>query len=83
MEDALFELVAETVVLGIEIILAVVLTVIGLFSEQMGVVNVNGGDMLGLWYLYIGALTLYAGVYVLGYERALPHVREQFGDAEA
>ena len=76
MSNSLIESGIELAVFAIETVLFGVLTTLGLFSEQVGVSSLSGGEMLGLWYLYMGAIALYAGLYVLGYERVLPKVRQ-------
>lgn len=49
---------------------AVVFSVLGLFAELQGVESLLSGELvLGLWLSAFGLLLLYAGVYLLGYER--------------
>lgn len=51
------------------------LTVIGAFAEQAGVQSLTAGDStLGLWFVVIGAVALYAG-YLLTTDKLLPQVR--------
>lgn len=46
-------------------------TVAGLLAEQAALTNLLAGQsVFGLWELYMGALALVVGVYVLGYESA-------------
>jgi len=46
-------------------------TVAGLLVEQAALTNLLAGQsVFGLWELYMGALALVVGVYVLGYETA-------------
>ena len=81
MREVLVEFVSETVVFAIEIVLAGILTTVGILSEQTGVASVTSGDTLGLWYIYVGALALYGGVYLLGYQRVLPELRARLAGA--
>jgi hypothetical protein len=64
-----FELVAYA--LG-----AVLFTALGLVAEFNGLNRLLGGDLaLGVWLGFIGLLLLYAGVYLLGYERLIARLR--------
>ena len=80
MKDALVETMIETGLFVIETVLIGVLTTIGLLSEQIGVSSLTSGETLGLWYVYVGAISLYAGLYVVGYERVLPRLRAYAAD---
>lgn len=54
---------------------AVVLTLVGLFIEFHSYLQYAAGEPIAaLWLAGLGALFLYAGVYMLGYERVLRHV---------
>jgi len=76
MGDIALEPVAESLTLVVEFALAVVLTIIGLAAESAGLARIGAGlDTLTIWYAAIGALTLYAGVYLLGYQTVLPQLR--------
>ena len=77
MRNSLLEPSVELALFAIETVLFGVLTTLGLLSEQAGLSSLSGGETLGLWYLYMGAVALYAGLYVLGYERVLPRVRQR------
>jgi hypothetical protein len=79
----------ELVALGLEalgfvaeVLLVGALTTVGVLSEAVGVSSVTGGDALGLWYVYVGAVALYAGVYMLGYRRVLPRLRAAVGESD-
>jgi len=49
----------------------------GLFIESRAVATAAGGDLaLGGYLLAVGAVVLYFGVYLLGYDRLLPQLRE-------
>lgn len=51
---------------------AIGFTVIGLIAEFNGILRLLGGDLAaGVWLGFVGLLALYAGVYLLGYERLL------------
>jgi hypothetical protein len=52
------------------------LTAVGLLAEFNGLVRVLGGDLAtGVWFGFVGLVALYAGIYLLGYERVLPQLR--------
>ncbi|AGN01563.1 hypothetical protein L593_08090 [Salinarchaeum sp. Harcht-Bsk1] len=51
---------------------AVAFTLAGLFVELQSVLSFAGGEMsTGTWFAVLGMLLLYAGVYLLGYERVV------------
>ena len=48
------------------------LTVLGLLAEYSGLQHLSGGEtVLGLWFAGFGVILLYAGAYLLGYEKVL------------
>lgn len=50
-------------------------SVLGLFTELQGVTSLLSGELvLGLWMSAFGLLLLYAGVYLLGYERVAKRI---------
>lgn len=56
------------------------LTYAGLLSETTGLQQFAAGETaVGLWFLYMGAVALYAGLYVLGYGTAWPRLRRTLG----
>lgn len=55
---------------------AVVFSGLGLFTEFQSVQSLSSGEIiLGVWLAGIGLVLLYAGVYLLGYERVLKQYR--------
>jgi len=51
---------------------AVVLTLAGLFVELQSMISFTAGEVsTGAWFALLGALLLYAGIYLLGYERVV------------
>jgi len=51
-------------------VLAAVLTAVGTVAERAAVADlVAGQSTFGAWELFMGAILLYAGVYMLGYRR--------------
>lgn len=49
-----------------------VLTVLGLLAEYSGLQHLTGGEpVLGLWFAGFGVILLYAGAYLIGYEKVL------------
>lgn len=81
MQDAAIEGILELIGAGVEAVLFAVLTIAGVISEQIGVASVSSGDLVGLWYVYVGIITLYAGLYLVGYKRLLPRVSGSTGGA--
>lgn len=56
------------------------LTYAGLLSESVGLQQFTAGETaVGLWFLYVGAVALYAGLYVVGYGTAWPRLRRMLG----
>ena len=59
------------------LLLAGVITAIGLAAEVNSYLYLTGGETtVALWLAGIGALFLYAGVYMVGYGKLLPAVRQ-------
>lgn len=53
-----------------------VLTGLGIEAELFGVRTLGSGDpILAAWFLAFGAIALYVGLYVVGYEKLLPTIR--------
>lgn len=76
MRDLVFERGVELATIGVELVLAVVLTLVGLAAETAGLSRLGAGvDPLTVWYVFMGGLALYAGVYTLGYRSVLPQLR--------
>ena len=66
------EILFESVLLFLYVILAGVLTVGGLFLEYVSVQQFSSGDvMVAAWLAIFGALLLYAGVYAVGYGKVI------------
>lgn len=58
-------------------IVAVGLTLVGLFAELTSLSYFVGGNVLfGIWLALMGAIALYAGIVALGVEEVLPRLRE-------
>ena len=48
------------------------LTVLGLLAEYSGLRHLASGEpVLGLWFAGFGVILLYAGAYLIGYEKVL------------
>jgi len=75
MRDTLVEPFLEAAVFLVELGLFVLLTALGVLSEQTGIETVTSGDTIGFWYVYMGFAALYFGLYLVGYERLLPRLR--------
>ncbi|MFB6223572.1 MAG: hypothetical protein ABEH86_07870 [Haloarcula sp.] len=65
----------ELLELLLSTLLAAGLTVGGTLIEQAALAELSAGvSIFALWEVYMGTLLLYAGVYMLGYQRVLPAV---------
>jgi hypothetical protein len=70
MSAIVTESVAELLGLVLSLLAAGLLTAVGALTESAGLANLLAGQsVLGLWELGMGAIALYAGVYLLGYKR--------------
>jgi hypothetical protein len=68
-------IVTELADVLLSLVAAGLLTVVGALTESAGLANLLAGQsMLGLWELWMGAIALYAGVYMLGYKRLVARV---------
>lgn len=68
------EVVAE---LFAYLLVAALMTGLGLFAEAQSLVRLSAGETtVALWFGGVGVLLLYAGVYLLGYEKVVKNVRE-------
>lgn len=82
MNDLLTESVVESLSLALTALLSGVFTVAGLLIERAAVHEVLVGNaVLGLWELGMGSIPLIAGVYLVGYQRLWPELRDR-GAAE-
>ncbi len=82
MQEAIIEPLLEAAVFGVEVALFVLLTAAGVFSEHIGLETVaTSGDTIGLWYVYVGFVALYVGVYLVGYDRLLPRLQQRLQSA--
>jgi len=76
MRSALLDSLAELLAVLFYAVVSVVLTYEGLLSESAALGQFTGGHVgLGVWYLIMGALALYAGVVLIGRDRLLPRLR--------
>lgn len=79
LAGSLFELLA---LLGYALA-AGVLTGLGALAEGAGLRSLGAGDVVvGLWFAYMGAVALFAGMYLLGYRGLLPRLRRTVGDPD-
>lgn len=73
--DALLELLT-TLAAGVG---ALVLTAVGMLAEQAGLQNLALGHVpLGIWEAGMGAVLLFVGVYLLGYEQFWRRIQLRF-----
>jgi len=75
MEEQMVEFLVEAAWLVLEGALVVALTVVGFLGERIGFTSVTGGETIGLWFVYMGTIALYVGLYMIGYRRLLPRIR--------
>jgi hypothetical protein len=72
MNGPLSESLVELLGLLLSAVAAGILTAVGALAENAGMADLLAGQsVLGLWELFMGAIALYAGVYLLGYQRVL------------
>ncbi|MBV0924065.1 hypothetical protein KTS45_07590 [Halomicroarcula limicola] len=72
MTALLSESLVELLGLVASAFVAGLLTVVGALTESAGLTNLLAGQStFGAWELWMGAILLYAGVYMLGYRRVL------------
>lgn len=77
MEEFVSESVAEILALIGSAIGSAVFTVGGLLIEQSSIQNVVAGQSaVGLWEMYMGAIALIVGLYLLGYQECWPRLME-------
>jgi hypothetical protein len=76
----MYELLAELLVELLPVLVygtaALLMTGLGVLTERGGLAHLANGDgALGLWMVVMGAVFLYFGVVLLGYERFLERAR--------
>lgn len=72
--NAIAESLAGLAGLVLSLLAAGILTVVGALTESAGFADLMAGQsVLGLWELGMGAIALYAGLYLLGYKRVVAH----------
>ncbi|WP_135306251.1 hypothetical protein [Haloarcula amylovorans] len=72
MTALLSESLAELLGMVASVLVAGLLTVVGALTESAGLTDLLAGQStMGLWELWMGTILLYAGVYMLGYQRVL------------
>lgn len=65
--------VLETVVLTA---ISATVSAIGLLLESQAITALIQGELvLGAWFLFMGALALYGGIYLVGYRKVLTRLR--------
>lgn len=83
MQELFAEVGTELVPFLFRAVGAVVLALAGTFVEFNAISTLLSGDLLlGGWLLYVGALALYAGLFVLGPD-ALAELSDEDGEADA
>ncbi|MBX0295274.1 hypothetical protein [Haloarcula nitratireducens] len=72
MTALLSESLVELLGLVASALVAGLLTVVGALTESAGLTDLLAGHpTMGLWEIWMGAILLYAGIYMLGYRRVL------------
>ena len=73
MRELGIELVGDVLVTALSAAGAVAFTVVGLLIERAGLDALLAGALAqGAWELWMGTLALFVGIYLLGYQTALP-----------
>lgn len=55
---------------------------LGVYVDELGALAIADGQLgLGLWFLVVGTVALYAGSYQLGYRTFLPRLRRLVGSS--
>lgn len=77
MRTLLGDSMGELLALALTALGSGILAVAGLAIELAAVGNLaTGHATVGLWELCVGGMLLYAGVYLLGYRRVVPALRQ-------
>lgn len=72
MEEVLLDITVELVAFAVFWVVAGILAFAGFVWENIGITSLLTGEIvLGLWYVYMGSLALYVGIYLIGY-REIP-----------
>ncbi|AEN04783.1 hypothetical protein [Halolamina sp.] len=81
MRTELIELAVDLLAILFYAVLSAALTYEGLLSELSGIGQfANGGDpALGVWYLFVGTLALYAGLGLIGRDLLWARLRTRLG----
>lgn len=75
MKDLAIDHFAELVDLAIYALASLLVSGLGIGIETAGVRNLLAGTpMLGLWELFMGAIAIYVGVYLLAYGEVRPRL---------
>lgn len=70
MHEFSVESAVELLGVAVELVAMVVLSVVGVLAERAGLTSLaSGPEPVAVWLLLIGTVALYAGVYMLGYQR--------------
>ncbi|MFC5365868.1 hypothetical protein [Salinirubrum litoreum] len=61
-----------------------VLSLVGIELERLGLQSLGAGETtLGVWFIFMGIVALYAGIYVVGYHEFRPRLRAYRANAES
>lgn len=75
MPELSLESVVQLLGLAVEVVAMVLLSALGFLAERAGFAALaNGFEPVTVWLLGIGAVALYAGLYMIGYRRLLGRV---------
>lgn len=81
MRRELIEPAVDLLAILVYTVISAILTYEGLLSELSGIGQfASGGDpALGVWYLFVGTLALYAGLGLFGRDLLLSRLRARLG----
>ncbi|MCU4801376.1 hypothetical protein OB920_13430 [Halobacteria archaeon HArc-gm2] len=66
------ESLVELFTVAVELVAMVLLSTLGVLAERAGFAALASGfEPVSLWLVGVGAVALYAGVYMIGYQRLL------------
>jgi hypothetical protein len=74
------ESLTELLAVAVELVAMVLLSTLGILAERAGFAALPSGfEPLSVWLVVVGAVALYAGVYMIGYQRLLNRLTGAIG----
>lgn len=75
MRELAIETLLDPLTLVAYLLVSSIATAAGVRAEMTGLSRlVSHPDALAIWYVYVGVLALYAGLYLVGYREIAPRV---------